>query len=85
MYTDPGSVSHNFDILIPPLVRHESDDGPYYWHIKSGTIQLEPPEGTVRRPKPPPPPHPASLTPGKVAEKNLKNKEKEVRCTMGQN
>ena len=20
------------------------DDGPYYWHIKSGTIQREPPE-----------------------------------------
>jgi hypothetical protein len=22
------------------------DDGPYYWHIKSGTIQREPPENT---------------------------------------
>ncbi|KAK7872562.1 hypothetical protein R5R35_013791 [Gryllus longicercus] len=23
--------------------RHEDNDGPYYWHIKSGTIQREPP------------------------------------------
>ncbi|XP_011306429.1 amyloid beta A4 precursor protein-binding family B member 1 isoform X2 [Fopius arisanus] len=24
--------------------KHEDKDGPYYWHIKSGTIQREPPE-----------------------------------------
>ncbi|XP_050060717.1 protein Fe65 homolog isoform X2 [Aphis gossypii] len=24
--------------------KHEDNDGPYYWHIKSGTIQREPPE-----------------------------------------
>ncbi|KAG8243516.1 negative regulation of thymidylate synthase biosynthetic process [Homalodisca vitripennis] len=24
--------------------RHEDNDGPYYWHIKSGTIQRDPPE-----------------------------------------
>lgn len=23
--------------------KHEDNDGPYYWHIKSGTIQREPP------------------------------------------
>ncbi|KAK0073779.1 hypothetical protein PV325_009245 [Microctonus aethiopoides] len=26
--------------------KHEDKDGPYYWHIKSGTIQREPPEET---------------------------------------
>ncbi|CAG5103793.1 Similar to feh-1: Protein Fe65 homolog (Caenorhabditis elegans) [Cotesia congregata] len=27
--------------------KHEDKDGPYYWHIKSGTIQREPPEATL--------------------------------------
>ena len=26
------------------------DDGPYYWHIKSGTIQREPPENKENQP-----------------------------------
>ncbi|EFX77134.1 hypothetical protein DAPPUDRAFT_198588 [Daphnia pulex] len=30
--------------LPPGWEKHEDDDGPYYWHIKSGTIQREPPE-----------------------------------------
>lgn len=29
--------------LPPGWERHEDNDGPYYWHIKSGTIQREPP------------------------------------------
>ncbi|XP_071445584.1 amyloid beta precursor protein binding family B member 2-like isoform X3 [Hetaerina americana] len=31
------------DMLPPGWERHEDGDGPYYWHIKSGTIQREPP------------------------------------------
>lgn len=31
------------EILPPGWERHEDNDGPYYWHIKSGTIQREPP------------------------------------------
>ena len=27
-----------------PVLIPTDDDGPYYWHIKSGTIQREPPE-----------------------------------------
>ncbi|KAI9564237.1 hypothetical protein GHT06_007975 [Daphnia sinensis] len=34
----------NEDQLPPGWEKHEDDDGPYYWHIKSGTIQREPPE-----------------------------------------
>uniref|UniRef100_T1GDP0 WW domain-containing protein n=1 Tax=Megaselia scalaris TaxID=36166 RepID=T1GDP0_MEGSC len=29
--------------LPPGWEKHEDNDGPYYWHIKSGTIQREPP------------------------------------------
>ncbi|XP_055707039.1 protein Fe65 homolog isoform X1 [Phlebotomus papatasi] len=29
--------------LPPGWEKHEDTDGPYYWHIKSGTIQREPP------------------------------------------
>ncbi|EEB11505.1 predicted protein [Pediculus humanus corporis] len=32
------------DRLPPGWEKHEDNDGPYYWHIKSGTIQREPPE-----------------------------------------
>ncbi|XP_046395512.1 uncharacterized protein LOC124162869 isoform X2 [Ischnura elegans] len=31
------------DMLPPGWEKHEDSDGPYYWHIKSGTIQREPP------------------------------------------
>lgn len=30
--------------LPPGWEKHEDNDGPYYWHIKSGTIQREVPE-----------------------------------------
>ena len=46
-------ISPPTEVLPAGWERHESDDGPYYWHIKSGTIQLEAPEGTVRRPASP--------------------------------
>jgi len=36
--------THNDDDLPVGWEKHEDDDGPYYWHIKSGTIQREPPE-----------------------------------------
>ena len=64
------------EVLPTGWERHESDDGPYYWHIKSGTIQLEAPEGTVRRPM-----SPASVA-ERVAEKNLLNKEKKGKAAF---
>ncbi|XP_018900179.1 protein Fe65 homolog [Bemisia tabaci] len=33
--------------------KHEDNDGAYYWHIKSGTIQREPPESAMNEPKTP--------------------------------
>lgn len=30
-------------IIHPHIYTHTDNDGPYYWHIKSGTIQREPP------------------------------------------
>ncbi|GFG29315.1 hypothetical protein Cfor_01214, partial [Coptotermes formosanus] len=38
----PGSS--DLENLPPGWEKHEDNDGPYYWHIKSGTIQREPPE-----------------------------------------
>lgn len=36
--------SHALESDLPPgWEKHEDNDGPYYWHIKSGTIQREPP------------------------------------------
>ncbi|KAG7165513.1 Fe65-like [Homarus americanus] len=32
------------DTLPPGWEKHEDNDGPYYWHIKSGTITRTPPE-----------------------------------------
>lgn len=31
------------EVLPPGWQKHEDEDGPYYWHIKSGTIQRDPP------------------------------------------
>jgi len=36
--------TQNEDDLPNGWEKHEDNDGPYYWHIKSGTIQREPPE-----------------------------------------
>ncbi|XP_039294670.1 LOW QUALITY PROTEIN: protein Fe65 homolog, partial [Nilaparvata lugens] len=33
--------------------KHEDNDGPYYWHIKSGTIQRDPPESALDEPRTP--------------------------------
>ncbi|XP_033224042.1 protein Fe65 homolog isoform X2 [Belonocnema kinseyi] len=33
--------------LPPGWEKHEDHEGPYYWHIKSGTIQREPPEAQI--------------------------------------
>ncbi|KAI5702567.1 hypothetical protein M8J75_001583 [Diaphorina citri] len=38
--------------LPPGWERHEDNDGPYYWHIKSGTIQRDPPEFTYGKNEP---------------------------------
>eukprot|EP00095_Tigriopus_kingsejongensis_P004807 snap_masked-scaffold182_size278544-processed-gene-1.6 protein:Tk04807 transcript:snap_masked-scaffold182_size278544-processed-gene-1.6-mRNA-1 annotation:"amyloid beta a4 precursor protein-binding family b member 2-like isoform x3" len=32
--------------LPPGWERHEDDEGPYFWHVKSGNIQREPPEAS---------------------------------------
>lgn len=37
--------------LPPGWEKHEDNDGPYYWHIKSGTIQREPPAWPKELPK----------------------------------
>ncbi|XP_046432329.1 protein Fe65 homolog isoform X4 [Neodiprion virginianus] len=40
--------SEDKDENLPPgWEKHEDNDGPYYWHIKSGTIQREPPEAPL--------------------------------------
>lgn len=41
--SEPERIANEED-LPPGWEKHEDDDGPYYWHIKSGTIQREPPE-----------------------------------------
>ncbi|XP_069695921.1 protein Fe65 homolog isoform X1 [Periplaneta americana] len=38
-----GDQSSDLENLPPGWEKHEDNDGPYYWHIKSGTIQREPP------------------------------------------
>lgn len=40
----PATDTPDKDQLPPGWEKHEDNDGPYYWHIKSGTIQREPPE-----------------------------------------
>ncbi|KAL0273351.1 UNVERIFIED_CONTAM: hypothetical protein PYX00_006040 [Menopon gallinae] len=40
----PAVDTPDKDRLPPGWEKHEDNDGPYYWHIKSGTIQREPPE-----------------------------------------
>nr|CAD7460284.1 unnamed protein product [Timema tahoe] len=47
--------------------KHEDNDGPYYWHIKSGTIQREPP---------------AMPAPGKTESRRLLVKEAESVSTL---
>ncbi|XP_011500533.1 PREDICTED: amyloid beta A4 precursor protein-binding family B member 1-like [Ceratosolen solmsi marchali] len=42
--------SEDKDENLPPgWEKHEDKDGPYYWHIKSGTIQREPPEARISK------------------------------------
>ncbi|XP_076446997.1 amyloid beta precursor protein binding family B member 2-like [Babylonia areolata] len=38
-----GTPSSQTPVLPPGWQKHEDEDGPYYWHIKSGTIQRDPP------------------------------------------
>ncbi|XP_076468554.1 protein Fe65 homolog isoform X2 [Babylonia areolata] len=47
------------DVLPPGWEKHEDEDGAYYWHIKSGTIQRDPPP-------PAPPDGPTLCTPTTV-------------------
>ncbi|XP_014605369.1 PREDICTED: protein Fe65 homolog isoform X2 [Polistes canadensis] len=40
--------SEDKDENLPPgWQKHEDENGPYYWHVKSGNIQREPPEAPV--------------------------------------
>lgn len=41
--TEEKSKEEEKEVLPPGWERCEDEDGPYYWHIKSGTIQREPP------------------------------------------
>ncbi|XP_012288947.1 protein Fe65 homolog isoform X2 [Orussus abietinus] len=44
---DPVDSEGKDENLPPGWEKHEDNDGPYYWHIKSGTIQREPPEAPL--------------------------------------
>ncbi|XP_066589988.1 protein Fe65 homolog isoform X2 [Prorops nasuta] len=40
--------SEDKDENVPPgWQKHEDENGPYYWHVKSGNIQREPPEASI--------------------------------------
>ncbi|XP_066999304.1 protein Fe65 homolog isoform X2 [Anabrus simplex] len=41
--SSPDRETSDEESLPPGWEKHEDNDGPYYWHIKSGTIQREPP------------------------------------------
>lgn len=45
--------------------RHDDANGPYYWHIKSGTIQRDPPEQSVSTS------NPALLIPGSLQQSSV--------------
>ncbi|XP_011251276.1 protein Fe65 homolog isoform X2 [Camponotus floridanus] len=47
--TDVDSTdSEDKDENLPPgWQKHEDENGPYYWHVKSGNIQREPPEAPL--------------------------------------
>uniref|UniRef100_A0A1B6CDF2 PID domain-containing protein n=1 Tax=Clastoptera arizonana TaxID=38151 RepID=A0A1B6CDF2_9HEMI len=40
-------LSPNEDDIPAGWEKHEDNDGPYYWHIKSGTIQRDPPQSIL--------------------------------------
>ncbi|XP_025158570.1 protein Fe65 homolog isoform X2 [Harpegnathos saltator] len=43
-----GTDSEDKDENLPPgWQKHEDENGPYYWHVKSGNIQREPPEAPL--------------------------------------
>ncbi|GFR73169.1 amyloid beta A4 protein-binding family B member 2 [Elysia marginata] len=48
------------EVLPEGWQKHEDEDGPYYWHVKSGTIQRDPPP-------PAPPDGPALCSPRSVS------------------
>ncbi|XP_059152319.1 protein Fe65 homolog [Physella acuta] len=48
------------EVLPEGWQKHEDDDGPYYWHVKSGTIQRDPPP-------PAPPDGPALCSPRSIS------------------
>ncbi|XP_065346910.1 protein Fe65 homolog isoform X1 [Cloeon dipterum] len=41
---NPDDEDETEETLPPGWEKHEDNDGPYFWHIKSGTIQREPPQ-----------------------------------------
>ncbi|VVC99421.1 unnamed protein product [Leptidea sinapis] len=44
LYAIPVKLRPKKEVLPPGWEKHEDNDGPYYWHIKSGTIQREIPK-----------------------------------------
>ncbi|RVE52302.1 hypothetical protein evm_003092 [Chilo suppressalis] len=44
LYAIPVKLRPKKEHLPPGWEKHEDNDGPYYWHIKSGTIQREVPK-----------------------------------------
>ncbi|CAK1542751.1 unnamed protein product [Leptosia nina] len=44
LYAIPVKLRPKKETLPPGWEKHEDNDGPYYWHIKSGTIQREIPK-----------------------------------------
>ncbi|XP_055338042.1 protein Fe65 homolog isoform X2 [Paramacrobiotus metropolitanus] len=45
--SSPSTGSGRDEYLPHGWEKHEDDDGPYYWHIRTGTIQRNPPEGST--------------------------------------
>ncbi|CAG5131290.1 unnamed protein product [Candidula unifasciata] len=63
LVTDPASEAQESpikEVLPEGWQKHEDDDGPYYWHVKSGTIQRDPPP-------PAPPDGPALCSPKAIS------------------
>ncbi|GFO10645.1 amyloid beta a4 precursor protein-binding family b member 2-like [Plakobranchus ocellatus] len=58
--SQPVEEEKDKEVLPAGWQKHEDEDGPYYWHVKSGTIQRDPPP-------PAPPDGPALCSPRSVS------------------
>ncbi|KAK3891979.1 hypothetical protein Pcinc_004147, partial [Petrolisthes cinctipes] len=65
------------DTLPPGWEKHEDNDGPYYWHIKSGTITRNPPQAsTAANPS-------ATASPANTAPLRAERRNKDPEQTSG--